>query len=257
MNTNLNGLRILNTRPTQQGQLLRQLIHEAGGVSIDCPTLEIKATSSHWVYELPNLNDVNQAIFISANAVEYCFMALNIQKIHWPKHIHVIAIGQGTAKALQRYQIQEPEIPAESDSVHLLALPSLSNIKNQTVLLFKGEGGRSVIEEGLTKEQAKLLIFSVYQRIMPTIDYHYINSIWRNDAVDIILLTSEQSINNLFKLFGPQAQSWIQNKPCLVLSQRLAQVASLAGIKINFISHPNRIIDTLLDYKDYIHGEQQ
>ncbi|CZR33605.1 Uncharacterised protein [Legionella pneumophila] len=42
----------------------------------------------------------------------------------------------------------------------------------------------------------------------------------------------------------------LQNKPCLVISDRLAKVASLFGIKKILISHPERMIGTLFDYKD-------
>jgi uroporphyrinogen-III synthase len=254
MSNSLNGLRILNTRPQNQGMVLSQLIHKAGGIAIACPTLEIKECPNNWIHELPDLNEVDHAIFISANAVEYCFKELDKNKRQWPKHIYVIAIGQGTAKTLQHYQIRVNSIPSVPDSEHVLALLNEHQLQHKKVLLFKGEGGRTVIEEGLRQKQAKLSIFSVYQRIMPSIDYHYINSLWRNDAVDIILLTSEQSIQNLFKLFSREAHPWLQNKPCLVISERLAKAASLVGIKQLRISHPNRIIDTLFDYKDYIHG---
>jgi uroporphyrinogen-III synthase len=130
----------------------------------------------------------------------------------------------------------------------------LLKIKQKIILLFKGEGGRTLIEESLITKQAKLIILAVYQRILPAINYQFTNSLWRDDAVDIILLTSEQSIHNLFKLFSQESHDWLQNKPCIVISERLAQIASKLGVKKIKISHPNRIIRTLLDYKDYIHG---
>ena len=40
---------------------------------------------------------------------------------------------------------------------------------------------------------------------MPKISRQFINSIWHDDLVDIILLTSEQSLHNLFKMFGKEA----------------------------------------------------
>lgn len=255
MSNSLNGLRILNTRPKNQALILSQLIQQAEGISIECPTLEIIKSDTDWIHELPDLNDVDFAIFISANAVEYCFNEFNKNKLQWPQHIYVIAIGQGTAKTLHHHQIKVDNIPLVPNSEHVLALVNAQQVPHKRVLLFKGEGGRAVIEEGLNKKQAQLSIFKVYQRIMPSIDCYYINSLWRNDAVDIILLTSEQSMQNLFKLFSQEAHPWLQEKPCLVISERLAQAASLLGIKNITISHPNRIIDTLFDYKDYIYGQ--
>jgi uroporphyrinogen-III synthase len=82
---------------------------------------------------------------------------------------------------------------------------------------------------------------------MPKVAASFVNSLWHNDAVDIILLTSEQSMHHLFKLFNPEAHRWLQSKPWLVISNRLAQSASLLGIKKITICHPNRIIDSLFD----------
>lgn len=254
MHSSLNGLRILNTRPKETGQLLSAAIRQHGGVAIELPTLDIQASDAPWIEQLPDLATVEFALFISANAATYCFQLLAQHQIAWPKHIKVIAIGQGTVKALEHLQIQVCATPTAPDSEHLLALPCLQQVQQKTVMLFKGEGGRTLIEEELIKRQSHLIILSVYKRTLPGLDYQFTNSLWRDDAVDIILLTSEQSIHNLFKLFSQEAHSWLQNKPCLVISKRLAQSASLLGIKKIKISHPNRIINTLFDYKDYLHG---
>jgi uroporphyrinogen-III synthase len=245
MDKSLEGLRVLNTRPLEQGRILSQKITEAGGLSITCPTLEIQETHSGWINELPDLNKVDCALFISANAVHYCFKQLQLHQIQWPNSIQIIAIGQGTEQALHQYQLQAHDLPSRPDSEHLLALSSMQQLKQKTVLLFKGIGGRTLIEEDLKRGQAKLMIFEVYQRLTPEINPQLMDSLWRDDAVDIILLTSEQSIQNLFKLFSQEAHAWLCNKPCLVISERLAQAASLLGIKKITISHPNRIIEGL------------
>jgi len=251
---NLNGLRILNTRPKEQAQILHEEIQQRGGISIDLPTLEIKEYTLNWLETLPDLSTVSHALFISANAVNYCFKLLQKHNIHWPESIHVIAIGQGTAQSLYHHQIKVDEIPIAPNSEHILKLTSLKQLKQKKVLLFKGDGGRTVIEDYLIRQEAQLTILTVYQRVLPTINHQFSNSLWRDDAVDIILLTSEQSIHNLFKLFSQESHDWLQNKPCIVISERLAQIASKLGVKKIKISHPNRIIRTLLDYKDYIHG---
>lgn len=250
MTETLNGLRILNTRPKEQAQLLNKKIIEAGGMPIDCPTLEIIPSQTNWIDKLPDLNSVTQAIFISPNAVRCCMKELTSRGINWPNSIRVIAIGKGTARVLNELNIQVNDVPELPDSEHLLTLDSLQQIKNQEILLVKGEGGRKLVEEYLMLKGAKACILSVYKRAMPIIDKEFINSLWRDDLVDIILLTSEQSIHNLFKMFGSERQEWLQNKPCLVISDRLAKVATLFGIKKILISHPERMISTLFDYKD-------
>jgi uroporphyrinogen-III synthase len=248
--SSLHGLRILNTRPKEQAQALNEIIRDSGGISIECPTLEIIASQDNWIDLLPNLNQVHHAIFVSPNAVKQCFFQINNNALVWPVHINVIAIGEGTAKSLNNNNIRVDEIPALPDSEHLLKLTSLQNLNTQTVLLFKGEGGRTVLEESIQLKEANLITLIVYKRVMPNICQQLINSIWRDDLVDIILLTSEESIHNLFNMFSKEAHHWIKNKPCLVISNRLAQSASLLGIKRIIISHPNQMIKALFDYKD-------
>lgn len=254
MDKTLKGLRILNTRPQQQNHRLALQLHAVHAESIYCPLLEITACSNQWLLQLPELATVTSAVFISANAVTYCFDRLADQHISWPAHINVIAIGQGTAKALADYHINVAAIPVAPDSEHLLALPCLQQVAGQSVLLFKGEGGRELIEQSLLDQGAALSILNVYQRGIPPHEPQYINSLWHDDAVDIILLTSEQSIRNLFIMFPEPAHAWLHNKPCLVVSRRLAETAAYAGMKRIMISHPNHMMDALFDY---YHGINQ
>src|SRR5580704_18706865 len=157
MNLTLKGLRILNTRPLRQAQELSKKIMAAEGIAIECPTIEIQAMNTNWLDYLPHLNKVDQAIFISSNAVHYCFTQLKLHDIHWPTSIKVIAIGRGTAKTLNDFNIPVHHIPDIPNSEHLLSAYSWQDLKNQTMLLFKGEDGRTLIEEGLLQRGAGVI----------------------------------------------------------------------------------------------------
>lgn len=248
MNDSLQGLRILNTRPQGQAEKLSDDICEAGGIAINLPTIEIKATSKAWINSLPDLKSLDQAIFISANAVKYCFTQLKQHQIIWPSSIEVLAIGQGSANALSAFDVRTDAIPEIADSEHLLALKNLQNPTQKNILLIKGEDGRPLIENKLLEKGANLTILKVYQRIMPEIPREFIHSLWHNDAVDIILITSEQSLLNLFKLFDKKAHDWLKNKAWLMFSSRLAQSAADLGIQNVRISHPEQVMNTLFDY---------
>ncbi|WBV63367.1 uroporphyrinogen-III synthase [Legionella pneumophila 130b] len=102
------------------------------------------------------MTSVNQAIFVSTNAVRYFMMELASKNINWPNSIRVTAIGKGTSRVLNEFNIQVSDVPELPDSEHLLTLNSLQQIRNQTILLVKGEGGRQLIEEYLMLKGAKL-----------------------------------------------------------------------------------------------------
>lgn len=232
MIADLRGLRILNTRPYGQQEALSQLIVDAGGVSIECPALAIEAVKQlNFLKELGDLAFIDQAIFISCNAVHYFFDALDAHMIQWPESIRVIAIGRSSAKALAQRAVRVDEVPLLANSEHLLLLDSMHAVQNQTIALVKGEEGRAIIAETLISRGARVLPINIYRRVLPDINQDFLHALWHDDAVDVIVFTSEQAIVNLFCLFDIKSHDWLRQKVCWVVSERLAKAAGRLGIK--------------------------
>lgn len=252
-NRDLNGLRILNTRPSEQAKPLSQAIHDAGGIAIDLPMLSISPSLLTWCAQMPPLTKVEKAIFISPNAVKYFFKGLAHNQITWSNNIEVIAIGQGTNEALVKQGVRVDHLPDKADSEHLLKLAALQEIAHQTILLIKGEGGLPTIETTLCARHAQLIPLLVYHRKPPQHNQTNINSLWQEDAVDIILFTSQESMHNLYYTFGASGQKWLCSKPCLVISPRLVKSASALGIKTIINCAYQEILQTL---KGFVHDKK-
>ena len=245
---NLDGLRILNTRPAHQNEALSKAIKKAQGVSIELPAIAIEPTANTWLKDLPDLSTITQAIFISTNAVHYFFEQIPQHGLVWPQTIKTTAVGQATAHALEALTIHVDQVPEEADSEHLLELPSFQQVKEQLILLIKGQGGRGTISDTLLHRGATLIALDVYSRVFPQALSKQAHSLWQDDAVDIILFTSQQSIYNIFNLFGEEARPWLCNKPCIVLSHRLTHIAMDMGIQRIIESRYDRLMNTLADY---------
>jgi uroporphyrinogen-III synthase len=253
---NLNGLRVLNTRPRDEAQDLNDRILAVNGIALSCPAFDIAPTHPQWISNLPDLNDVSHAIFISANAVKYSITFLNQEKITWPNAIEVIAIGKSTAQVLAQNAIHVNHMPKIADSEHLVQLKTLQVLQDKTILLFKGEGGRPLISDCLQERGAKLIELAVYQRLLPDFNQKQLNVWWQNDEVDIILFTSFEAMQNIFTLFGEPATTWLKHKPCIVISQRLAQAASQLGMQKIILSSFDTLIDTMYQFtKGLSHGQ--
>lgn len=253
----LQGLRVLNTRPLEQGGLLSQAIFEAGGTSINFPTIKIDALPGNWLESLPNLMNVNHAIFISTNAVNYFYSTLQQHGLNWPSSINTIAIGKASFTALQKWHIPVAQTPPIANSEHILQLDTLKTVRDQTILLIKGEGGRAEIPNTLIQRGAKLVSLDVYRRILPSVDQHSIHSLWHDNLLDIILFTSQQAIYNMFTLLGEDAHAWLCRTPCLVISERIAEAAAMMGMQTIIISRYDTILSTLEHYnKGLIHDKQ-
>lgn len=245
---NLNGLRVLNTRPNPQGQSLNDAIIAAGGQAIHYPALSIIPTAKTWLDRLPAI--CHHAIFVSANAVTYG-LADWLNQDSWSHQIPITAIGKATAHALEQQGLIVDNMPQIADSDHLLALNALQDVKDKTILLFKGIGGRTVITDTLKQRGAQLIELDVYQRVMPEPNQqHYLSK----DAIDIVLFTSEHAIHNMLTLLNPDAKVWLKATPCLVISSRLALAAAQLGLERTIVCDVESIMDTLHQFnKGLIH----
>jgi len=228
-NFDFKNLRVLNTRPKNQAKATSKHIIHAGGTPVELPLLAIEKTNTYWTRTVPSLLSIQHAIFVSPNAVTYFFKQLSPNS--WPETITTYALGAGTQHALKKHHILNPVLPQIADSEHLLMLHQLNHIEHQTVLLIKGKVGRTLIQETLSKRAANVIPVDVYQRRLPKHNQTKVDTLWHEDAVDIILITSETALRHLFILFDEKARRWLCSKPCLVISERLAKIAQNLGFK--------------------------
>lgn len=212
---------VLITRPALQATFLSDAIREANGTPILLPTIEITDPPdfSSLNTAIQNLSQASIAIFTSANAIHP-----SLPKT-WPSQLKIIAIGSATAQALQSFGLKVDVIPKTHNSEGLLALPDLQEITQQTVLIFKGLGGREILKKELEKRKANVIEAITYQRRMPNI-----NKDWKFDSIDIIISTSCESLQNLVHM-----ATGIEKLPLIVISERMAKFAQQLGFKTPII----------------------
>lgn len=259
MNTcyNLSGLRVLNTRAPHQAKKLNAQIAAAQGISVPLPVFHIKSLEpEQWVHTLPALESISIAIFTSVNAVTSFFQGLDKYQYKWPGSIQVFAIGSATAEALKTHQISAA-FPEQSDSEHLLALPLLTNLKRASVLIIKGHEGRPLIRDTLEQKKIILHEVSVYERQPNSAGKDQFTGIWQNDAVDIILGTSQFAIETLFSFANNKGKEWLRSKPWLVLSQRLKEITAQSGVKNVWVSEPRNLLKTLYQFRQGLMHEKE
>lgn len=225
---------------------MNQMLLTAGCIPVALPVLEIQPLSLDWLISIPSLVSIQKAIFVSTNAVHYFFAGLQKQQIAWPQSIQTFAIGSGTAAALAQHHVRDVQIPEISDSEHLLALPALQKIQQESILLISGDKGRPLLDTHLLKRQALVHHVSVYRRALPKKNLPFTHALWQDDAVDIILMLSHEAIDNLFVLFEEGARTWLQSKPWIVISPRLVEIAHSYHVKTVILSEYTDIITTLM-----------
>lgn len=234
---------ILNTRPIEGGghERLNALITSIGDLPYSLPLLQTQAID----FTPPDLNQFHYLIFVSQAAV-HGFMRQTTQNI--PSCCQCICIGKATANTLDEYGIKVAYFSADATSELLINAPIFNNIKDKKVLWIKGNKGRRVIEDGLLAKKAKITELQVYRTILPNYPLSTINQI-ATSAIDIVILTSEQSILHYHHLFQDYPQMF--KLPCvLVLSTRLAILAKKYFKGHILISRHDLILPSIQTYKD-------
>ena len=236
---------LLNTRPAKQGAALAKEIEKVGGRSYACPALQIVSLS----WQVSRETTVAPLwIFTSVHALDAVSDRLSeLQVSNSP--VQLLAIGQATERALKealpKWQSQAPQLSfvlaatsgrEEANSERLLALPLVQTaiLKQQTVWLFKGEGGRSLLKDRLSQQGCSVTEWALYRRIAAP----FCEPTWQAFVADstplkIVLATSVESLEAVWT--GWQAADRTHDTlalpqlPLLALSSRIAESAKEKG----------------------------
>lgn len=222
----LTGLHILVTRPLLQSNLLAEIIKQHQGIPLIFPTLEILPNNDKSIIDklVKNLRFTDIIIFISENSVKH---SLPYIKDQLSDKILIAAIGNNTATALAKNNLQVDIIPHEFSSEGLLAHSLLNDIANKNISIIKGEGGRNLLEQELYQRTANIDTFAVYQRQCPQADI----TPFLQEKLDVIISASNESLTNLLQLTPKHLKERLKTIPLLVISHRMQQFAKKLGFK--------------------------
>lgn len=222
----LSGLHVLNTRPKEQATSLTSLIHALGGHSINVPTMEIIPTNWQREYTPPTTLDI--VLFVSHNAVVHGLPYLSQTWVSTPC---IAAIGQATAQTISQYHLLADIYPTDPHSEALLQHPSFQHVTGKTIQIIKGIGGRTLLRDTLIKKGADVLEVNVYQRVTPNNLTQHCAQIANQTNIDIIVITSLQSLTTLLGALTHHNKHWLKSATWLVMSERIAHEAKKFGVR--------------------------
>ncbi len=222
----LDGLKILVTRPAGQATTLINAIQEKGGIAHSFPLIEIRpATRSP--DNLARISDYDWVIFVSRNAVECAWPLLPVSVL--PESVKLAAVGQATASALEQNGCPANLVPSNHfDSEGLLAMPELAELTGKQILIVRGQSGREMLSESLRSRGAHVDYAEVYQRLPTKQALTY-----EDDDIDVIIITSGEALVHLQQLAIDTGKPWLFNKQLLVLHERIAMRTRELGFTLN------------------------
>ncbi|WP_275100076.1 uroporphyrinogen-III synthase [Sedimenticola hydrogenitrophicus] len=227
----LAGIGVLVTRAAHQAATLCRLIRARDGVPLRFPTVEIRDPEEpeRVSAQLARLSDYDIAIFISPNAVLWGIKLAPQQQL--PAAVALAAVGRRTAQTLAESGYPVDVVPDSSfDSEGLLETPELKEVAGKRILILRGNGGRELLGEALVERGAMVDYAEVYQRACPSVDPAPLLYRWRDD-VDVVTVTSNILLDNLFTLLGEVGRPLLQQTPLIVVSDRMRQHARALGCR--------------------------
>ncbi len=226
--TDLKGINVLVTRPAHQAQGVCQALEKLGATALPFPVLEITDPQDLTATDktVQQLGHYHWLIFISANAVDYAFSLMEKRGITLPERCKIAAVGRSTANRLQKMNVKNVTVPAKQfDSEGLLALPEFAEVSGQKILIIRGEDGRETLAETLRQRGAEVDYMAVYRRVKPNTKLDGVVK----KSIDIAIVTSNQSVQNLWQMAGKRHQGWLKSLPLVVMSERNREYAKELG----------------------------
>lgn len=255
----LNNKTVVVTRPAHQAQHLCEAIQNQGGIPIRFPVLEIAAPADPAEAKQllsAKLQSADILIFISPNAVERGVELIkSIGDI--PATARIAAVGLGSAKKLKQQGLTADIFPdTQFNSEALLAMNEMQSVAGNSILIFRGEGGRELLADTLKQRGAEVIYIECYRRIRPESNSEKLSQQLASQSVDAAVVTSNQGLQNLCDMLASEDRERLQQVQLFVVSDRAQHLAVELGFKLPAIvvgqASDEAIVDSLLQWSENI-----
>ncbi|MCU0840438.1 MAG: uroporphyrinogen-III synthase [Thiobacillaceae bacterium] len=257
----LAGIGVLVTRPREQAERFMARVVELGGRAWWLPTLEIQPPEDPAALDaaLSELASFDWAIFISPTAVAWSWPGI-VARGGLPAGLRVAAVGQGSARELLARGVDKVLAPAgdRSDSESLLALPELSDLARQRVVIFRGEGGRELLADALAARGARVEHAVCYRRARPQADAGPVLAALERGEIGAVTVFSRDSLDGLVGLLGEAGVARLRRIPLFAPHPRIAEHARCMAI-LQTIATPSGeegVLTALVEHFAHVRARQ-
>lgn len=231
----------LITRPAGKADNLLASLDEADIAYLYQPLITTAQVNLK-AQDLQQLQQADAVIFVSVSAVNCLQQQIEATALQAP----LLAVGQTTATALQRWLNREVAVPDEQRSEGLLQLPQLQQVAGKQLVVVRGNAGRELIKQSLTARGATVRYVQSYKRLPLPLDGTLLCQQWQLAGIRCIVATSNEILQQLFNLVPLQHQHWLQQCDWIVVSPRMQESAVELGIAAQRITVADNANDSAL-----------
>ncbi|MEM1143839.1 MAG: uroporphyrinogen-III synthase [Pseudomonadota bacterium] len=224
--------RVVVTRPERQAGRLVSDLSTCGFKTLTLPLLKIEPIRPLAPADRQCVIDLDQfahVVFVSANAVEE---GLDVISDYWPQYPigpSFWAVGEATAQSLMRHGIEAQRPDSDMSSEGLLKMPGLNQVASEKILIVKGEGGRGLLADELTRRGATVHLLHCYRRAPEIHDAQHWIRVLEEPKPTLILVSSGEGLGLLTRLLQPEEHTNLAKHTVVAPSQRVAYQAQTLG----------------------------
>lgn len=192
----LQGKRVLVTRPREDFHAFARLLEAQGATPIPFPAIEIRPTAETDLLKstLQQLHTFNWLILTSANAVNV--LGDHVKNGNLPPTLKLAAIGPKTANAMLKLGWRADFIPETYLAEAIL--PGLGNLAGLRVLLARGDLARPELPKGIRTRGGQVIDLVVYRTLPASPTEEGLAQIRR--GMDVLTFTSSSTVHNFVAL---------------------------------------------------------
>ncbi|MBN2808537.1 MAG: uroporphyrinogen-III synthase [Deltaproteobacteria bacterium] len=240
--TDLQGLRILVTRPESQARDFITQLTQAGARPLLLPTIKIIPPPDWSAADraISELADYHWLILSSVNGFDCFYQRLQSKGLDALAldHLTTICVGPKTAQAAAISGLKSNLIAKEFAAEGIIELFAGLDIRAQKILLPRALQARELLPETLRRRGARVDVVPVYETIFPPESAAQLNHLLAQEEIDIITVTSASSASNLIQhCHSPQIREKLKSLPTACIGPITAAAATAAGLNVRIIAN--------------------
>ncbi|MCS6915231.1 MAG: uroporphyrinogen-III synthase [Myxococcales bacterium] len=234
----LAGLRVLITRPGEQGEQAAVQVQQAGGEPILCPCLELRPAPQAGALAEALAEAPEIVVVTSVHAVDG-LTAVRPDLGAALAGAFVAAVGDKTAAALRGAGVRVDLVATQPGAEGLFAAlrQVWPNLAGRRVLFPRADQGREELVERLRAAGAVLRLVTAYAMVPRPVEQLAVAlSALRTQAVDLVPLTSPRTAQVLLDALGPEGPGLLAHCAVGAIGQTTAAALRTAGVRVDVVA---------------------